>query len=215
MSVGRVVVETVPLGSTFQLPYAYTIFFVPQDALPLGTALNECPPIVRAGVPWYGNILVVRHGIRKPVRNMDHGDTRLVDTIVARPRWRPLQTPSARPHHQRSHTSRPRRPRSILGFGAAVWSCATALFWGCRRAGELTLKSANKFDPHHGTCRDTRTSFTNVNGHEVVDFHIIWTKTTTIHGGDCILTQITGDDADICPSGPSRITSASTTSPRH
>ncbi|KAF7367845.1 hypothetical protein MSAN_00849000 [Mycena sanguinolenta] len=85
------------------------------------------------------------------------------------------------------------------GFGAAVWACATALFWGCRRAGELTIKSAKKFDPQYDTCRETRTSLTSVNGHDVVSFHIIWTKTTTILGGECVLTQVLGEDADLCP----------------
>ncbi|KAJ7822377.1 hypothetical protein B0H14DRAFT_3470780 [Mycena olivaceomarginata] len=58
------------------------------------------------------------------------------------------------------------------GFGAAVWAGATTLFWGCYRAGDLTIKSARKFDPQHNTCRETRTSFTNVNRREVVNFHI-------------------------------------------
>ncbi|KAJ6492098.1 hypothetical protein C8R45DRAFT_1212931 [Mycena sanguinolenta] len=85
------------------------------------------------------------------------------------------------------------------GFGAAVWSCTTALFWGCRRAGELTIKSVNKFDPQHDTCRETRTSSTKVRGHDVINFHIVWTKTTTILGGECVLTQVLGEDADLCP----------------
>lgn len=84
MSIGRLKVDSFPLGSTVKLPYSYTIFYVPQNALPPQTELNLCPPIVRAGVPWYGNILVMRHGTRKPVINMDRYDSRLVDVIVAR-----------------------------------------------------------------------------------------------------------------------------------
>ncbi|KAJ7673116.1 hypothetical protein DFH06DRAFT_1123855 [Mycena polygramma] len=87
------------------------------------------------------------------------------------------------------------------GFGAAAWSNATSCFWGCRRLGELVIKSATKFSPEHDTCRETRTSFTICDGHNVLSFHIIWTKTTTILGADCILTQILDDhpDADLCP----------------
>ncbi|KAJ7746813.1 hypothetical protein DFH07DRAFT_962892 [Mycena maculata] len=38
-------------------------------------------------------------------------------------------------------------------FDAAVWACATAAFWGCRRLGELTIPSAADFGPkYHITC---------------------------------------------------------------
>ncbi|KAJ7125212.1 hypothetical protein C8R44DRAFT_782604, partial [Mycena epipterygia] len=86
------------------------------------------------------------------------------------------------------------------GFGVANWSAACTGFWGCRRMGELVIKSANKFSTEHDTCRDTRTSFRVVNDHDVVDFHLVWTKTTTILGAECILTQVKGPDADLCPS---------------
>ncbi|KAJ7078284.1 hypothetical protein B0H15DRAFT_789038, partial [Mycena belliarum] len=58
------------------------------------------------------------------------------------------------------------------GFGAAAWANATSCFWGCRRMGELVLKSANRFSTEHDTCRDTRISFITVNTREVVDFHL-------------------------------------------
>jgi len=85
------------------------------------------------------------------------------------------------------------------GFGAASWSTATSGFWSCRRLGELTIRSLKKFTPEHDTCRSTRVSECVVNGREVVNFHIVWTKTTTILGGECVLTQTGGDDADLCP----------------
>ncbi|KAJ7084922.1 hypothetical protein C8R44DRAFT_894032 [Mycena epipterygia] len=85
------------------------------------------------------------------------------------------------------------------GFGAAAWSAACTGYWGCRRMGELVIKSAEKFLLEHDTCRDTRTSYGVVNEHEVVDFHIVWTKTTNILGATCILTQVKGPDADLCP----------------
>ncbi|KAK6984012.1 hypothetical protein R3P38DRAFT_2576929, partial [Favolaschia claudopus] len=67
-----------------KLPYAYTIFYAPQTDLPPNTLLNECPPVKQAGVPWYGNILVMRHGSRKAVINVKECDALLVDVIVAR-----------------------------------------------------------------------------------------------------------------------------------
>lgn len=85
------------------------------------------------------------------------------------------------------------------GFGASVWSAACTAYWGCRRLGELVIKSTDKFSLEHDTCRDTRSSFGVVNNYEVVDFHIAWTKTTNIIGAECILTQVKGVDADICP----------------
>ncbi|KAJ7035993.1 hypothetical protein C8F04DRAFT_1258353 [Mycena alexandri] len=85
------------------------------------------------------------------------------------------------------------------GFGAAMWSNATACFWGCRRLGELVTSSVSKFSLEHDTTRDTRTSFSCVNGHDVATFHIVWTKTTTILGADCVLTATMGDDVDLCP----------------
>ncbi|KAJ6486200.1 hypothetical protein C8R47DRAFT_533080 [Mycena vitilis] len=85
------------------------------------------------------------------------------------------------------------------GFGAAAWANATSCFWGCRRLGELVIKSVSKFSIEHDTCRETRISFTVCDGLEVVAFHIVWTKTTTILGAECILTQTIGEDADLCP----------------
>lgn len=84
MSVGRLYVDTFPLGSSFKLEFAYTIFYVPQHSTPPQTNLNTCKPIVRAGRPWFGNILVVRHGKRDPVIGVDRWDGLLVDVIVSR-----------------------------------------------------------------------------------------------------------------------------------
>ncbi|KAK7016616.1 hypothetical protein R3P38DRAFT_2541929, partial [Favolaschia claudopus] len=52
-----------------KLPYAYSIFYA---------------PVKNAGIPWYGNILVMRYGIRKAVINLKECDALLVDVIVAR-----------------------------------------------------------------------------------------------------------------------------------
>ncbi|KAJ6623252.1 hypothetical protein B0H10DRAFT_2010641 [Mycena sp. CBHHK59/15] len=83
MSIGRLTVDSFPPGSTFKMPFVYTLFWVPQDTLPLQPRRNTCPAVLLAGVPWYCNILVVRHGTRKPIISMDRWDAHLVDIIVA------------------------------------------------------------------------------------------------------------------------------------
>ncbi|KAJ7073359.1 hypothetical protein B0H15DRAFT_957270 [Mycena belliarum] len=79
MSIGRLMFDSFPLGLPFKLEYSYTIFY---DSLQYLTPVNNCPPIRKSGTLWYGNILVVRHGLRKPVINVDREDARLIDIIV-------------------------------------------------------------------------------------------------------------------------------------
>ncbi|KAJ6525413.1 hypothetical protein B0H19DRAFT_380843 [Mycena capillaripes] len=81
-NVGRLRVNNFPLGSTVPLEFPYTVFYVPQNVLPAQTNLNTCPPIVHAGVDWYGNVLVIRHGKRNPVIGMEKWDARLVDVML-------------------------------------------------------------------------------------------------------------------------------------
>jgi hypothetical protein len=71
---------------------------------------------------------------------------------------------------------------------AAVWFSALAAFWGCRCLGELLIRSAQSFSFEHDTTRGTVISTSWTNGHKVVMFHLVWTKTTGIRGGECILT---------------------------
>jgi hypothetical protein len=85
------------------------------------------------------------------------------------------------------------------GRGASTWSTATSCFSGCRRLGELLVVSVARFSLQHDTCRETRISHSVVNGHRVIAFHIVWTKTTTIAGAECVLTETLGEDADLCP----------------
>lgn len=47
------------------------------------------------------------------------------------------------------------RPRD-----AAIWAAALAAFWGCRRLGELLIKSKSKFNRDHDVTRSTRVSRT-------------------------------------------------------
>lgn len=79
---------------------------------------------------------------------------------------------------------------------AAVWACALTAFWGCRRLGELTIKSVASFTLQHDVSRGANVSSSSVDGRQVLAFHLPWTKTTSIRGGECILTA-TGDE--LCP----------------
>ncbi|KAJ6469722.1 hypothetical protein C8R47DRAFT_765622 [Mycena vitilis] len=83
--------------------------------------------------------------------------------------------------------------------GAARWSTATSCFWGCRRLGELVIRSRSKFSRLRDTCRSTRIVRSVVNGCAVRAIHLVWTKTTTVEGGEMILTATLGPDADLCP----------------
>jgi hypothetical protein len=100
----------------------------------------------------------------------------------------------------------PTHLRAFLGaldpktpYGAAMGSLALTAFGGCRRLGELVLRSAAKFDPKHDTCRDTSISVLIVNGRGVCDIKLVWTKTTQTSGGQCLLTARSDPDIDICP----------------
>jgi hypothetical protein len=83
--------------------------------------------------------------------------------------------------------------------GASSWSSALTAFWGCRRLGELLIRSMAKFCLLRDTCRSTRISLSVANGRDVITIHIVWTKTTGSLGGECFLTAVLGDDADLCP----------------
>ncbi|KAJ7108079.1 hypothetical protein C8R43DRAFT_1091893 [Mycena crocata] len=79
---------------------------------------------------------------------------------------------------------------------AAIWAAALAAFWGCRRLGELLIKSVSKFNRDHDVTRSTRISRSTVNRRAVFGFHIPYTKTTGILGGEGLLTAT---DDQFCP----------------
>jgi hypothetical protein len=79
---------------------------------------------------------------------------------------------------------------------AAIWAAATSAFFGCRRLGELLPRSRNEFSNVRQASRGCRISSSTSNGRRVLGFHLPWTKTTSIRGGECILTA-TGDE--LCP----------------
>ncbi|KAJ6476673.1 hypothetical protein C8R47DRAFT_1220165 [Mycena vitilis] len=80
MSVGRLRVNTLP-GSSVPLEFSYSIVYVPPSS-PLVNGENRCASL-RSRVRWEGNILVLKHGKRKPVINMEREDAYLVDSIVS------------------------------------------------------------------------------------------------------------------------------------
>jgi hypothetical protein len=76
-----------------------------------------------------------------------------------------------------------------IPFDAALWSCATAAFWGCRRLGELTVPSYKKFDLkfhviHGAEARDVMAR----NSAAATVIHIPWTKSSCKKGGQLTLT---------------------------
>ncbi|KAJ7154984.1 hypothetical protein C8R43DRAFT_1126374 [Mycena crocata] len=81
MDVGKLTVTAHPPDSNNKLPFAYSIFYVPPGRSLTG-ARNKCPHL-RAGVDWIDNILVVKHGKRDAVINVEDSDAMLVDSIVS------------------------------------------------------------------------------------------------------------------------------------
>ncbi|KAJ6473620.1 hypothetical protein C8R47DRAFT_1221427 [Mycena vitilis] len=81
MSIGRVFVHDLPNTDT-PLEFQYSIIYVPPTSPGnLRVPRNKCPAL-RSDVDWRGNILVLKHGKRKAVINMEQEDGSLVDSIV-------------------------------------------------------------------------------------------------------------------------------------
>jgi len=111
-----------------------------------------------------------------------------------------------------AHERPPRAPVSVehlytlrrhlnlsIPFHASIWAVALTTFFGCRRLGETTLKSAASFNPLYHVTRASEVHFrSHRDGATSADFHIPWTKTTKQAGAEVILT--TRDD-ELCPIG--------------
>ncbi|KAJ7018244.1 hypothetical protein C8F04DRAFT_1252907 [Mycena alexandri] len=80
MAAGRVQVDRLPQSSV-PFEHSYSIIYVPPSQ-PIASSVNSCRSL-RSAVQWRGNILVVKHGKRKPVINMDGDDAVLVDMLVS------------------------------------------------------------------------------------------------------------------------------------
>ncbi|KAJ7290796.1 hypothetical protein C8J57DRAFT_1213435 [Mycena rebaudengoi] len=89
----RVKVAHYPPSSRLLLKRAFTIIFVPQSR-------RSSQPLNNNGSlgntrPWHGNILVIKHGKRKPFINVKECEGDLVDNIVSTWQHIHLGTPSA------------------------------------------------------------------------------------------------------------------------
>ncbi|KAJ7657397.1 hypothetical protein DFH06DRAFT_1131885 [Mycena polygramma] len=81
MGVGRIQVDNLPNTDT-ALEFSYSIIYVPPSSPGnVRVARNRCPAL-RTDVDWRGNILVVKHGKRKAIINVEPEDASLVDGIV-------------------------------------------------------------------------------------------------------------------------------------
>ncbi|KAF7291618.1 hypothetical protein HMN09_01252900 [Mycena chlorophos] len=106
-----------------------------------------------------------------------------------------------------THHTKPPRPPATLehmralvdnldpksGEDVAVRACALAAFWGCRRLGELTIPKGDGFETKYHVARNATVE----RADNAFKFHIPWTKSTGVKGGDVVLTD---RDDDLCPS---------------
>ena len=76
----------------------------------------------------------------------------------------------------------------------AVWACATSLFYGAARAGELTVPKLGAFDPTLHVQRSNVTLKASCNRDEVTEIYILHTKTTPT--GEAIYWAKQNDDTD-------------------
>lgn len=72
---------------------------------------------------------------------------------------------------------------------AAIWAAATVAFFGCRRLGEILVKSRSNLDRRYNVLRSTgpRFRFNNASN-KSASFHIPWTKVTKERGADVVIT---------------------------
>jgi hypothetical protein len=79
---------------------------------------------------------------------------------------------------------------------ASIWFVAISSFSGCRRLGELIVKSPTKMDTSRIATHSSHTHESTVNGRRILSLNLPWTKSTSIKGGHLLLVE-TGDD--LCP----------------
>ena len=88
-----------------------------------------------------------------------------------------------------------------IPFHCSIWAVACNAFWGCRRLGELTVKSIAAFNPTYHASRSTHIlfSFHPDNSPKAVSFHVPWTKTTKQVGATVTATAQTAALKLFCP----------------
>jgi hypothetical protein len=107
---------------------------------------------------------------------------------LSRPPRPPVTTSHLLTLHKALNLSDPRH--------AAIWACACAAFWGCRRLGELLVVSSSSFDPSFHLARSASISYKSQRGYDSASIHLPWTKTTKQDGGTLVLT---GRPDLLCP----------------
>lgn len=144
----------------------------------IGTCTGECIRNWLNGLRlWHQFNRAEWHGKDSWVRSLQKSADK-----AGAPFKRPLRNPISS-----SHLLRLRENVDVTSpLGAAIWAAALTAFWGCRRLGELLVGSS--FSNNRDVTRNARFSTSFVNGKKVISFHLPWTKTTGIAGGDCILT---------------------------
>ncbi|KAJ3981028.1 hypothetical protein F5890DRAFT_1418456 [Lentinula detonsa] len=130
------------------------------------------------GAPWHGDTPRVSLGRRTA-------------NIEGAHRRRPQRLPVTTKHLHILHAALD----FTLPFHCSIWALACLAFWSCRRLGELTVPSSNKFDPHFHVSRNIHISFTS-SPFSHGNFHIPWTKTTKELGADI---SFTGREDALCP----------------
>ncbi|KIY47847.1 DNA breaking-rejoining enzyme, partial [Fistulina hepatica ATCC 64428] len=131
--------------------------------------------------PWLGNDVLIHLGRRSAAREGLHH---------SRPVRQPVSCEHMRALRRALNLSLPK--------DAAIWACASTLFWSCRRAGELTVPSLTTFNSsHHVTRTFALVLFTSTETNiPVALFNIPWTKTTKERGARI---RLVGRDDDLCP----------------
>nr|GAT53462.1 predicted protein [Mycena chlorophos] len=132
--------------------------------------------------PWHG----AEGWVPALKKSADRGGTQF-----KRPARPPITLEHLRVLHRALDVSSP--------HGAAVWAVALTAFWGCRRLGELLIRSDAKFSPQRNTTRDAPITHHHAGYLRVTSIQLVWTKTTQLAGGQCVLTEIPPPDADLGP----------------
>ncbi|KAF7305005.1 hypothetical protein MKEN_01215300 [Mycena kentingensis (nom. inval.)] len=132
------------------------------------------------GAPWYGNERWVKL-TKRTAEKMGSG--------FKREQRGPVTTKHLRALRAALNLNKPQ--------DAAIWATATAAFWGCRRLGEVTVPSAQKFDPKYHATRSATTTRVNTDSNTSGTTILIpWTKSTKERGGKIILAD---RDDELCP----------------
>ncbi|KAF8823224.1 hypothetical protein HHX47_DHR10000204 [Lentinula edodes] len=137
-----------------------------------------------AGAPWPANSRLIRFA---------RAGARIAGTSRKRPQRNPITLAHLLALYSALDFSN--------SFHCAIWAVASTAFWGCRRLGELTIPSKNKFDPKYHVSRSAAFNFAKNPDHsrKSVSFKIPWTKTTKELGASVVCTAQHHSLQSLCP----------------